>query len=176
MRDHRSGWRRFTRVRRCARSRIASCRCSSSCSLMSERRPGPITCPIVERPTARGERRYPCRREAARRTPRAGTTGVLAMRPSHLRSRQAIGAVGAGGGWRSAGARVSSMSGRRWLDRRARSVRGLRRHAAVDPARRRGLSGVRTHRESGRLAQLEERRPYKAKVGGSSPSAPTTRL
>ena len=28
---------------------------------------------------------------------------------------------------------------------------------------------------TGRLAQLEERRPYKAEVGGSKPSAPTTR-
>ena len=48
-------------------------------------------------------------------------------------------------------------------------------HAAVDPARRRGVSSVRSLRASGRLAQLEERRPYKAKVGGSSPSAPTTK-
>jgi hypothetical protein len=36
---------------------------------------------------------------------------------------------------------------------------------------------VRSHgnRTRGRLAQLEERRPYKAKAGGSSPSAPTDR-
>ena len=60
--------------------------------------------------------------------------------------------------------------------RRPGPVRLVRRHAAVDPARRCGVSSVRSHRASGRLAQLEERRPYKAKVGGSSPSAPTTNL
>ena len=38
-----------------------------------------------------------------------------------------------------------------------------------------GLRSLAT-RERGRLAQPEERRPYKAKVGGSSPSAPTIRV
>ena len=33
---------------------------------------------------------------------------------------------------------------------------------------------MRSHGTLGRLAQLAERRPYKAKVGGSRPSAPTT--
>src|SRR5262245_42084921 len=35
------------------------------------------------------------------------------------------------------------------------------------------MPGVRPRRASGRLAQLEERVPYKDEVGGSSPSAPT---
>jgi hypothetical protein len=98
---------------------------------------------------------------------------MLAMRPPDLRPRQAFGAVGASGGRRAAGAHLPAVPGGIRLGRWARPVRVVRRHAAVDPTRRRGLSRVRTHRESGRLAQLEERRPYKAKVGGSSPSAPT---
>ena len=35
---------------------------------------------------------------------------------------------------------------------------------------------MRSHGTLGRLAQLAERRPYKAKVGGSRPSAPTERM
>src|SRR6476469_3660499 len=114
-------------------------------------------------------------REAARRTPRAGgSTGMLAMRPCDLRPLQAFGAVGASGGRRAAGVDLPVVSGGAGMGRRPGPVRFVRRHAAVDPARGRGLSGVRSrHRESGRLAQLEERRPYKAKVGGSRPSAPT---
>src|SRR3954462_10991931 len=113
-------------------------------------------------------------REAARRTPRAGgSTGMLALRPPDLRPRQAFGAVGASGGRRAAGIDLPVVSGGTGFGRRARPVRLVRRHATVDPTRSCGLSGVRTHRGSGRLAQLEERRPYKAKVGGSSPSAPT---
>jgi aryl-alcohol dehydrogenase-like predicted oxidoreductase len=52
-------------------------------------------------------------------------------------------------------------------------MRGLRKYPAVRHPRRGDVPGVRAHRACGRLAQLEERRPYKAKVGGSSPSAPT---
>jgi hypothetical protein len=74
-------------------------------------------------------------REAARRTPRAGATGVLAMRPSHLRPRQAFGAVGEGGGGWSAGPRLPVVSGGGGLGRRTRSVRRMRQHAVVDPAR-----------------------------------------
>jgi hypothetical protein len=103
---------------------------------------------------------------------------VLALRPSHLRPRQAIGAVGASGRGRAAGADLSRVSARARMDRRTRPMRSVRRDAPVDPARRRGVPRVRSHgsRESGRLAPLEERRPYKAKVGGSSPSAPTDLL
>ncbi len=35
------------------------------------------------------------------------------------------------------------------------------------------LTPTRVYHESGRLAQLEERLPYKQDVGGSSPSTPT---
>jgi len=95
---------------------------------------------------------YPGRREAARRTPPAGgSTGMLAMRPPDLRPRQAFGAVGASGGRRAAGAHLPVVSGGTGLGRRARPVRFVRRHAAVDPTRWCGLSGVRTHRGSGRL-------------------------
>ncbi len=100
---------------------------------------------------------------------------MLAMRPPHLRPRQAFGAVGAGGGGRSAGADLSGVPGGTGLGRRPGPVRLVRRHAVVDSARGGRVPSVWSHRESGRLAQLEERRPYKAKVGGSSPSAPTNK-
>jgi len=77
---------------------------------------------------------------------------MLAMRPPDLRPRQALGAVGASGGGRAAGARVPPVSGGAGMGRRARPVRFVRRHAIVDPARRCGVSRVRAHdRESGRL-------------------------
>jgi len=76
---------------------------------------------------------------------------MLAMRPPDLRPRQAFGAVGASGGRRATGLDLPVMSGGTGMGRRARPVRFVRRHAVVDPARRCGLPGVRTHRESGRL-------------------------
>jgi len=76
---------------------------------------------------------------------------MLAMRPPDLRPRQAFGAVGASGGRRAAGAHLPVVSGGTGLGRRARPVRFVRRYAAVDPTRWCGLSGVRTHRGSGRL-------------------------
>jgi len=93
-------------------------------------------------------------REAVRRTPRAErSTGVLALRPSHLRSRQAFGAVGSGGGGRTTGARVSRVPARGGMDRRFGPVRGVRCDAPVGTTRRRGVPRVRSHgnRTRGRL-------------------------
>jgi len=77
---------------------------------------------------------------------------MLAMRPPDLRPRQAFGAVGAGGGRGTAGADLPLVSGWAGMGRRPGPVRLVRRHAAVDPTRWRGVSRVRAHdRESGRL-------------------------
>jgi hypothetical protein len=84
--------------------------------------------------------------------------------------------VGAGGlGWPPGADLPGLPDGPTGLGIEPGSVRGVRRDAPVRDARRGGVPGVwaLTTRERGRLAQLEERRPYKAKVGGSSPSAPT---
>ena len=101
------------------------------------------------------------------------------VRAPDLRPRQAIGAVGTGGdGW-SAGSGVPRLpAGSNGLGQWSGPVLELSRDAALGPTRRGGLPGVWSHgtRTRGRLAQLEERRPYKAKVGGSSPSAPTDSL
>ena len=113
---------------------------------------------------------YPPGREAA------GPAGLLPLPPSYLRPRQTRGAVGAGGGKGRADSDLSGLPTRPpRLAGEPRSVRGLRLHPLVRHPGGRGVPGVRACRwwESGRLAQLEERRPYKAKDGGSSPSAPT---
>ena len=85
-------------------------------------------------------------------------------------------AVGAGGAGRPAGADlpcVPASTGRTglraWTGARRAEGRACRRCSARSCAER----AVIPTRERGRLAQLEERRPYKAKVGGSRPSAPT---
>ena len=103
---------------------------------------------------------------------------MCTLRPCDLRPRQAIGAVGASGRGRTADPDLPGLPTRSpGLGRRLGPVRIVRKHAPVAAARRRGVPGVRPHgtRTSGRLAQLEERRPYKAKVAGSSPAAPTTK-
>jgi hypothetical protein len=117
-------------------------------------------------------------REAEGRCPRRGRpTGVFPVWPTHLRSRQAGDAVGAGGLGRPAGADLPGVpSGARGLGRGLGPVPRLWRNAPVGTARGSGVPRVRSHGarvERGRLAQLAERRPYKAKVGGSNPSAPT---
>ena len=86
--------------------------------------------------------------------------------------------MGAGGLGRPPGTDLSGLPGRpAGLGFEPGHVRGVRRDTPVGDARRGGVPGVRslTTRERGRLAQLEERRPYKAKVGGSRPSAPTVK-
>ena len=116
-------------------------------------------------------------REAVRRSHRAErATRVCTLRPPHLRPRQAVGAVGASGRRREADPDLPGLPARSpGLGRRPGPVRIVREHAPLAPTRRRGVPGMRPHgtRTSGRLAQLEERRPYKAKVAGSSPAAPT---
>ena len=128
---------------------------------------------------AREHEGYPASREAYGRCPRFGRpTGVFPVRPTHLRSGQAGDPVGPGGrGW-AAGADLPGLPGRAArLVRGPRPMPGVRGNASVRTARSGGVPSVRSHRARvmrGRLAQLAERRPYKAKVGGSTPSAPTT--
>jgi hypothetical protein len=115
---------------------------------------------------------YPPEREAA------GPAGLLPLPPPYLRPRQARGAVGAGGGRGRAGLDLPGLPTRPpRLAGEPGSVRGLRLHPLVRHPGRCGVPSVRACRWwwCGRLAQPEERRPYKAKVGGSSPSAPTSK-
>ena len=82
--------------------------------------------------------------------------------------------MGAGGRGRAAGADLPDVrAGAPGLGRRARSLLRMRRNTPVGDPGRGGVPGMRSHGTLGRLAQLAERRPYKAKVGGSRPSAPT---
>ena len=84
--------------------------------------------------------------------------------------------MGAGGRGRAAGADLPDVrAGAPGLGRRARSLLRMRRNTPVGDPGRGGVPGMRSHGTLGRLAQLAERRPYKAKVGGSRPSAPTER-
>ena len=62
--------------------------------------------------------------------------------------------------------------------RNPRTGKALKIKAAKVPKFRpgKGLKDAVNYLESGCLAQLVERRPYTANVGGSSPSAPTNRM
>ena len=134
--------------------------------------------PAQRRPRDPGGSRSPRRpgRDILPGREAAGPAGLLPLSPPYLRSRQARGAVGPGGGRRGTGADLSGLPAR--SGRRAGGpgpVRGLRVDPFVGHPGKRGVPSLRACRWwwCGRLAQLEERRPYKAKVGGSSPSAPT---
>ena len=75
-------------------------------------------------------RRYPCLREAERRS------RVRPLRPTHLRSRQAWATVGAGGLGRPPGADLSGLPGRpAGLGFELGHVRGVRRDAPLGDAR-----------------------------------------
>ncbi len=101
---------------------------------------------------------------------------MFPLRSPNLRSRQAGCSMGAGGRGRAAGADLPDVrAGAPGLGRRARSLLRMRRNTPVGDPGRGGVPGMRSHGTLGRLAQLAERRPYKAKVGGSRPSAPTER-
>ena len=106
--------------------------------------------------------------------PHVGQISTPPPATAQPRSRQAGCSMGAGGRGRAAGADLPDVrAGAPGLGRRARSLLRMRRNTRVGNPGRGGVPGMRSHGTLGRLAQLAERRPYKAKVGGSRPSAPT---
>ena len=134
---------------------------------------------VARRPSARSARPASAGRDILLVREAAGPAGLLPLPPTHLRSRQARRAVGARGGRRRAGPDLSGLPARPpRLAGEPGPVPGLRLDPFVRHPGRGGVPSVWACRWwwSGRLAQLEERRPYKAKVGGSSPSAPTGNL